>query len=248
MNTTENGFLDNRLYLLQPTRGYRAGSDAVLLAAAVPALTGETVLDVGCGVGTISLCLAQRVMDLSIAGLEIQEDMVALARQNTSRNNLDSQVTVWQGDLVALPTGLAGELFDHVVTNPPYYKAGEARPSPDETKAQAHMEGATTLRQWVEHCVALVKPGGTMTLIHRMDRLGDIVLGLGGQGETVLFPLWPRAGAPARQVIVQVTRGEEPAIHLTAGMVLHEPDGAFTQGADDVLRGRSALALGAEGQ
>lgn len=243
MDISENGFLDNRLTLRQPMNGYRAGSDAVLLAASVPVSSGETVLDMGCGIGTIALCLASRVPEISVTGIEIQGELAALARENVAGNRLDDQVFIREGDLGGVPDDLTGQAYDHVVTNPPYYRPEQSRASPVEGKARSHMEGDVALDDWVGQCLALVKPGGTLTLIHRMERLGDIVLAAGGQGEMTLFPLWPRAGEPARQVIVQVTKGKEPAIHLTPGLVMHEADGTFTKAADDVLRGRSALAL-----
>ena len=104
---TEDGFLGGRLSLLQPARGYRAGVDPVFLAAATPARPGQSVLDLGCGVGTAALCLGARVPDLSLAGLERQPDYAALARENATRNGIP--LTVIEGDLPARPNRSAPE-------------------------------------------------------------------------------------------------------------------------------------------
>jgi len=244
MGLTENGFLDNQLTLQQPAKGFRAGSDAVLAAAAVPAKSGERVLDAGAGAGAIALCLAWRVAGLAVEGLEIQPELAELARRNAKANGLAGRVAFHVGDLGSPPKELTGLLFDHVVSNPPYYRADRAQASPDGLKAQSHMEGELTLGRWIDQCLALLRPGGTLTLIHRIERLGDILEVAADRGAVILFPLWPRLGAPARQVIVRITKGGAPACHLDAGLVLHEADGAFTPAADDILRGRSALALG----
>ena len=80
--TTTDDFLGGLVSVIQPRKGYRAGVDAVLLAASIPAKPGQQVLELGCGVGVASLCLAARVPDLTMTGVELQSDYAALALQN----------------------------------------------------------------------------------------------------------------------------------------------------------------------
>ena len=83
-NITENEYLGGRIRIRQPQKGYRAGVDPVLLAASIPARSGQSVLELGLGVGTAALCLSARVAGLSLTGVEIQSDYAALARENAS--------------------------------------------------------------------------------------------------------------------------------------------------------------------
>ena len=98
---TDDGFLGGRLRILQPRVGYRAATDPVLLAAAVPAKPGQRALELGCGAGVASLCLLSRVPGLSVTGIERQAAYADLARQNAARNSLDLMVI--EGDLAQMP-------------------------------------------------------------------------------------------------------------------------------------------------
>ena len=101
---TRDAFLDGRVQAWQPRAGYRAATDPVLLAAAVPARAGQSVLELGCGVGVASLCLAARVPGLEMTGVEVQAEYAALARRNAAENGAALQVV--EADLEALPTDL----------------------------------------------------------------------------------------------------------------------------------------------
>ena len=145
MQLSHDAFLCGRLHLWQPVAGYRAATDAVLLAAACPAAPGQSVLDLGCGVGAASLCLAARVPDLHLAGLEVQAEYADLARRNAAENGFAMQVET--GDLAAMPRALRRD-FDHVIANPPYYPKG-GTPSPDAGRATALQVGDAALGDWV---------------------------------------------------------------------------------------------------
>lgn len=247
--TTEDSLLGGGVRLRQPAGGYRAAIDPVFLAAAVPAGTGQSVLDVGAGVGAASLCLARRVPDCSITGLELQDTLVKLATQNIFANDVGDRVEVIAGDLLAQQAGLyAGHFdpasFDHVMANPPYLKEGSGKPPPDESKAAALMETSAGVESWVQFCLTLVKPKGSLTMIHRADRIEDLLSALRGEaGEIVVFPLWPKLGKAARRVVVRCRRGIKTPTRLAAGLVLHNPDGSYTPEADEILRNGRELEI-----
>ena len=243
-NVSEDGLLDRRILLRQPKKGYRAGSDAVLLAAAVPAGPGERVLDVGAGAGAVSLCLAWRCPGAAVTGLERSAAMCDLAVANAAANGLAERVRVLCGDVAAAPTVLRQERFDHVATNPPFHEAGKASASPEALKHAAHTESEVALSDWIAFCLKRVKPGGTLTAIHRASRLPELLAALGrGAGDIAILPLWPAAGRPAKRVIVQARAGRRGPARLLPGLILHDETGADTAQARALLRAGVALPL-----
>lgn len=242
--TSDDGLLDGRLRLRQPLTGYRAGSDAVFLAAAVPARPAEHVLDAGCGVGAVAACLAHRVDRVRVTGIELQPMLADLARENAARNGLGDRIAIETGDIARPPVPVAAEAFDHVACNPPFYEAGRAQAARDPGKTAAHIEGAADLAAWLRFCLAQLRPGGTLTVIHRTARLAELLAGLADRaGDVIVFPLWPGADRPAKRVLVQAIKGGRGPSLLSPGLVLHGPDGRYTPAADDILRHGASLPL-----
>jgi tRNA1(Val) A37 N6-methylase TrmN6 len=237
---TSNGFLGGRITVRQSQDGFRSGLDAVMLAAAVPAGLEDTVLELGCGVGVASLCLAVRCADTTITGLDIFPQLVSLAQSNAVSNGLDARARFVTGDVFDLPPELRSE-FDHVLTNPPFHKPSGNR-SPKSERADA-LTDAGRLDEWLAAGLKRTRSSGTFTVIFRADRLAEVLEALPGAGCTV-FPLWPRRGEPAKRVMVQIRKGSHEPLTLLPGLVLHEADGRYTPDAEAVLRNAGSLALG----
>ncbi len=239
--TTVDRLLGGRVLLEQPASGFRAGLDAVLLAAAVVAAADATVLDAGCGTGAASLCLARRRPDLRVTGLELDPATADLATRNVRRNALDDRVTIVAGDLLARPATLPGRTFAGVMTNPPFNPAG-GRPPADPGRALAMVE-ATGVAGWLAACLARLAGGGRLALIHRADRLPKVLAALDGKvGAIEVIPLWPAAdGRPAGRVIVRCRKGARAPAVLRRGLVLHAGAGIFSEAAEAVLRHGAAL-------
>lgn len=242
---TEDALLGGRVRLVQLAAGYRVAIDPVLLAAAVPARAGEQVLDVGAGVGAAALCLARRVDGCRVSGLERQRALVRLANDNAALNDLAEWVDIMEGDLLRPPPRLAPGGFDHVMTNPPHLDPVREMPSPEPAKAASTMEGAAQLPAWIAFCLSMVRPKGSVTVIHRADRLDALLAAFHRKaGEIVVCPLWPMPdGRSAKRVIVRARKGVDAATRLAAGFVLHRPDGGYTERIDAVLRRSAALEL-----
>lgn len=239
--TTDDHFLGGRVCLRQPVQGYRAAMDPVMLAAALPARAGDSVLDLGCGVGAAALCLLARLPELRVTGLELQSELTTLARHNAAANGRGDSFTVVEGSVAALPLELSG--FDHVMTNPPFHPPSRGTPPPGLIKATANVEGEVDLTQWIKAAVKLLKPKGQLVVIHRADRLADLLVALKGRGVGAIriLPLWPKPGLAAGRVIVLARKGARGPLELLPGLVLHRDDGGFTEAAEAVLRDASAL-------
>ncbi len=236
---TENTVMGGRVKLLQPRRGYRIAVDAVLLAAAADVKPGESVLDLGAGVGAVGLCLAARVPGCDITGIELQPVLAALAERNALLNDAADRVRTVVHDLAQpLPSDLGP--FDLVATNPPYLPAAVADPSPDPSKALATVESSADLARWLFVATGALKPAGTLLMIHRSDRLEEIVATLArfGWGEVTVKRL-----PPAARVLVRARRADELRRHDAEPLVLHRPEGGYTDEAEAILRHGQPLAF-----
>ncbi|MCS6892067.1 MAG: methyltransferase domain-containing protein [Rhodovarius sp.] len=235
--TSLDRLLGGRVQLEQPRRGLRAAVDAVLLAAAIPARAGDPVLDLGCGAGQVFLCLAARVGALSVQAVELDPELAELARRNAARAGLAARIE--QADLSRVRL----DPVRHAFANPPYWPAGTA--SPDPARRLAAHEGAVGLTDWAAALSRALAPGGTASLILPASRFsaGAAALRAAGCGALALLPIWPRAGEPARRVILQGIRGGRGPDRLLPGLVLHGADGRFTPEAEAVLRHAAPLPM-----
>ncbi|GAA6191744.1 methyltransferase domain-containing protein [Phaeobacter sp. NW0010-22] len=217
---TRNGFLGGRIQLWQPRHGYRAGVDPVLLAAAVPAKTGQSVLELGCGAGAAILTLHGRVSGLHLQGVELQPAYADLGRRNGAEN--DANLTVTCCDLTSLPPELRQMQFDHVIANPPYYRAGAHSGAVDAGRRTALGE-ETPLALWVEVAARRLAPKGYLHMIQRTDRLPDILMACEGHlGSVEVLPLSARLGRASDLVILRARKGGKAAFRLHAPLILHE--------------------------
>ena len=241
---TEDGILGGRLRLRQPAAGYRVGIDPILLAAAAPSLGHGRALELGAGVGAASLALAWRQTEARVLGLELQPSLTALAAENAGINGLAGRLAFRAGDLLRPPLEVATGGFDLVLANPPFHAAGSATPPAEPGRARGHVEGEADLAAWIAQACALARPGGQVLLIHRPERLADLLGLLGGRaGGVTVFPFWAAAGKAARRILLLAHKGSRAPLTLAAGMVLHQADGRYTAAAEAVLRGGEAIAL-----
>ncbi|WP_439136622.1 tRNA1(Val) (adenine(37)-N6)-methyltransferase [Roseicyclus sp.] len=245
MATTTDAFLGGRVVLRQPRDGYRAATDPVFLAAACPAGAGAHVLDLGCGVGTAALCLSARVSGLHLVGVERQLDYAALACENAATAGADLRIVT--ADLTALPVDLRQMQFDHVITNPPYFAAGDGSQASDAGREAAN-RAQTPLGDWIDVARARLRPGGWLTMIHLAERLPDCLGALAvGFGAVTVLPLQPRIGRAATRVVIRARRAARTPFTLLPPFLIHEgaahgvdaPD--YTAAAQAVLRAGAAL-------
>lgn len=228
-------FLGGRVKLYQTKSGYRATSDAVLLAAAVDARKGDKILDAGCGTGAVSLCLHSRRPDTFITGIDIQDGMISLMRRNVAFNQKEDFIGVVKADVCDRKNGVPRGAFDWVVTNPPFIQ--EDQISPNAVKDTAHRQSATDLKDWIGACLKYLKPAGRFAMINRADRLPEILsLLYGALGGLEIVPVFTKQGEPAKRVIVTGRKSSKSPAVLRAGIVLNTAQGERTAFAEAVMR------------
>lgn len=243
-----DGFLGGRLTLRQPAKGHRAGTDALLLAACVPADAEGRAVDVGAGAGAAGLAALARANRLDMTFAEIDGPLVALCGENIAGNGFQDRARAVEADILKAArrraAGLADGGFDIVLTNPPFLDPARARVSPDASKALAHAAAPGGLDAWMKAALALLKPGGAFLMIHRADALADILASAKGRiGGLRLLPVHAKAEEPAVRLLVAGQKGSRAPLSLAPPLVLHGADGRFTPRAEAIHRGEAAIAL-----
>jgi tRNA1(Val) A37 N6-methylase TrmN6 len=243
---TQDQFLGGRLLLRQPAQGHRAGSDAVLLAAAAPQQISGRALDVGAGVGAAGLALAALRQDLAFGLIEKDPDLAALACENLRANGFAEHGAVHATDVLDRASRQAGGLADAaaglIITNPPFLDEKTSRASPDAGKRMAHvMPAGVRLEDWIASCLSLLAEGGVLVMIHRPEALPAMLAGLAGQaGEVMLKPIQPQIGKPAVRLLLRAKKGSRGPLAIAAPLVLHEGP-RFTAEAEALHRGQALI-------
>ncbi len=240
MVVTEGHLLGGRLIYRQPANGFRSGIEPVFLAASVPARAGEHVLEAGTGAGAALLCLNARVPEVCGTGAESDPAMARLAAENAGANGFGGI------DIIPDPieTAFLRHIFDHAIANPPYHPpSGTASPVASRETAKRGSDELTA--RWIGRLSGVLRDRGTLTLIVPGAM---IPASLAAMAEnrcpcTVLFPLWPKLGRAAKLVLLRGVRNARSPLRMSAGLVLHNPDGSFTDEAMQILVAGAALDL-----
>jgi tRNA1(Val) A37 N6-methylase TrmN6 len=233
---TRDALLEGRIALWQRRGGHRAGTDAVLLAAATALSPGELLVDAGAGTGAVGLMVGARAPDTRIVLVERDPGLAALGVRNLAENRMADRGLSVCADLLAGPV-LAPGRADAVATNPPYFEPGETPRSPDAARAAAHALAEGSLAAWIEACARLLRPRGRLSLIQRADKLAACLAALERRfGAIRITPVRPRADRDATRVVITAVKGARTPLSLAPAFVLHEADGRFTTRAERAHR------------
>lgn len=232
--------LTGRYRLWQRKRGHRYSLDDVLTAR-VAAETGDALceangwaalpkaFDLGCGIGSVLLMVADRHPEAACVGLEAQDISFALLERNVARNNLSDRITIAQGDLrdEALLASLAQQgPFPLVSGTPPYQPPGTATPSPDSQRAHCRIELRGGIEDYLQSAAQLLAPGGRAVICGDARRPERAYKGAAAAGLRVLREerACPRAGRPPLFTV------------WTFGHAAEHPDVPHVQAPDFVAR------------
>ncbi len=234
---TSHFLLNKRLKLARPDTGYKSAIDPVFLAAALTPKSGQKILDMGAGIGTVAFCLLARCPDVHITGIDVQPELIEFAQQNAIVNNFATQTEFHVADHQDFAKNHADH-FDAALMNPPYFDPLKSRPSPNNSKALANHGG--DLDVWISSAHKMLKTKGQLALIYPASELDQILVCLQKKfGGIVVLPLWKKAGGEATRVIVLATKGQKKPLCLKAGLILHENDEKYTDKANKILTGDS---------
>lgn len=245
--TSRDAFLGGQLQLRQPKSGHRAGHDAMLLAAATAARSGDRVVDFGAGVGAAGLAVARRVAGVELTLIEIDRALGDLARDNAASNAIAADVVeldVAAGATTFADAGLAPDSIDVVLMNPPFNDPLRHRASPDPARALAHVATDATLENWVHAARRILKSGGVLTLIWRADGLAEALAALDrGFGSLAILPVHGEAKRPAIRVIIRAIKGGKAPTQILAGLLINDESGLPKKEVQEILEGKVVLPL-----
>ena len=241
-----NSFLGGKINLFQPVDGYRANMDSILLAASIEAKAGQSILELGCGVGTVLFSLMARVQDLKVVGIEIQKRYAELAARNAEYNGF--KATILECNLTSIPVTAKNVKYDHVILNPPFYSVGESMRLAQEEKDIAKRELNTSLDDWLDVAVKRCSVNGNIVLIHQAEKLGQILRRIESfMGDIKILPISSFKGKNANRVIVKGKKGSRSPMQILAPLLIHETCSSdnsrtnYTGVAEGILRGGKAI-------
>jgi len=244
---TEDAFLGGKLWLRQPKSGHRAGHDAILLAAATPARSGDRVVEFGAGVGAAGLAVAKRVAGVKLVLVEFDEGLAELARGNAVSNAIAAEAIVLDVTSAApafAAAGLAADSVDVVLMNPPFNDSARHRASPDQARASAHVATPTTLQGWIHAGRRILKSGGVLAMIWRADGIAEVLAALDrGFGSLAILPVHADVTSPAIRVLVRAVKGGKAPTRMQPPLILNDESGEPHQKVQDILAGKGILPL-----
>uniref|UniRef100_A0A2A4Z9K3 Uncharacterized protein n=1 Tax=OCS116 cluster bacterium TaxID=2030921 RepID=A0A2A4Z9K3_9PROT len=248
---TDDDFLNGLVKLRQPKKGYRAGSDALLLAASLPAMDGK-MLEVGAGVATPSICYLARIATAfapTITAIEKFDDVAELAQYNVQQNNFETQIDVLNLDIFDSAAaherrGLLPDSFDHVFSNPPFFDPAKGKTSNDDYKALAHSIKHDDLQRWLIFMVRVLKNKAFMSIIYPMEHLYTVLKILENRvGDIRIRPIFSKYNAPATRFLLQAKKGSRAPLKMLPDLVLRHDDGTVTDFAEGVFRHAKAIEM-----
>lgn len=228
------------LRIIQPARGYRFSLDPLLLAAFAGGGEAGRVIDLGAGSGIIPLLMARSCPSAQIVGVELQEEMAALAGRNVALNGLSERIEIICADILSLRSRFSACSFGLVMANPPYRREGTGRISPKSGRDRARHESSATLVDFLGMAKYLVAPGGKIAFIYHPVRLAEFCTAAAGLKLALLRlrMVHGNAWTAARMVLLELAKGRKGELEVLPPLFVYGEDGEYTEEMNSVLSGR----------
>lgn len=223
--------LQNGIRLLRDDTAFPLSTDAILLADFARVTKGTAVCDLCAGGGAVGLLLLSRDPALEITALELQPEPCALMARAAAESGVQDRFHILQGDVRHIRTLLPAGAFRNVVCNPPYYPVGSGCAPENEAQEIARTERCCTPEDLSAAAAWLLPTGGNLWLVHRPERLTDLLCALRGKGlePKRLRPACPRPAASPALILLQAVRGGRPGLKWEPPLVLAADDGTPTE-------------------
>lgn len=241
-------FLGGKIRLIQPLKGYRAGVDPVLLAAALPRNLKGKILDLGCGVGTAGFCALHHMPHLKLIGIEANKDAAERAFRNGKLNHFAENIQIFHEKLGSdnFIDPLKGDEVDMAISNPPWFEPAHSRKA-EGSRGDGRQESDVSLDIWLDYMIRKLRTGGLIAIIHRAHRLDDILrIFTGRVGNIKIIPIWSKQGQAAKHVIILGHKARKTPLKLMSGFVMHDKNGQFLPEAKAIFMDGAALHYGEE--
>lgn len=226
------------LTLNQSLNGYRYSIDAFLLANFCSINKDSKVLDLGSGCGVVSILLSKAWPQSQIVGIEIQPDLIILARQNLSYNRLFKKVSFLQGDIREISRFFVKEEFETVVTNPPYYRIGDGRINPHFGKASSRHEVIGSLKDFIKAAALVLRPKGSLYIIFTAKRAPELMYECIGFGlePKILRNVHSKVDTEANLVLLKAIKMGGPGLKILPPIYIFEKNGKYSNEAEGILK------------
>jgi tRNA1Val (adenine37-N6)-methyltransferase len=235
-NTTDT-FFGGALSVMQSRTGYRFSIDAILLASAIEPKAGQTIVDLGTGCGIIPLILAYRHPDIRLFGVEMQTDLVELARTNAAQNRMTDRIHIVSADVRQLTTGQVDGPVDLVICNPPYHSIQSGRLNPNLQRAIARHEIHLNLGQLLTSVRRILRTGGRLATIFPAERIVDLFSEMRNAGiePKQMRAVHTRRPEGAKLILAQGVMRGKPGISVDPALVIYAADGTYTDEVQQMM-------------
>jgi tRNA1Val (adenine37-N6)-methyltransferase len=224
---------DGRLKLYQKRKGYRFSVDSILLGDFARERAAGRVIDLGTGSGILAVLLSRIAAVRDIMGIEVQEDLAALAQKNILYNTCGDKVTIIRADIRELKEQFSATSFDAVISNPPFYPIKSGLLNEDSGKAVSRHELHGTLADFLSISAYLLKRSGAFLTIYPCSRIGDLIEEMRTvklEPKTLRF-IHPNIEEPANLVLVEGIKGAGREARVLPPLVLFGADGSYSEQA-----------------
>ncbi len=243
LNTGENidrlGY--HGLRIIQNPSKFKFTMDAFLLSAFIDPRPQHKIIDLGSGGGVLSLLIAGQKEVTSVLGIEIQADLVEMARRSLEINQLEKTVKFEVADIRKLPGEIADNSFDYVITNPPFFEKDRGMTSENLSLARAKFEIDCTLEDVVAAAAKCVKGNGKVAIIYPAERLNDLMAVFNKRHlmpKRICF-IHPKPGEKSNLVLMEARPGAKKGVEVLSPVTIYRSEGEYTDTMEKIFHGLS---------